>query len=66
MYRGLNGRGTDSASNGSKFKSKIIVLKLIQNPTAATQGKAWLADVRQARQDYKQNYSVMGHDSQTM
>lgn len=66
VYRSLDVRGTDSASNGSKFKSRLILLKSIQSPTAATQGKVWLTDVRLARQDYKQNYSVTRLDSQMM
>lgn len=36
VHRGLDARGTDSPSNGSKFKSRIILSALIQNPTAAT------------------------------
>lgn len=66
VYRSLDARGTDCASSGSKFKSRIILLKSIQNPTAATQGKVWLTGVRQARQDYKENYSIPRPDSQMM
>lgn len=65
VYRGLDARGTDSPSNGSKFKSRIILFTLIQNPTAATHSKVWLTDVRQARQ-YKQNYSIITPDPQRM
>lgn len=62
MYQGLDSRGT--LSNGSKFKSRIILFTLIQNPTAATQGKVGLTDVRQARQEYK--ISVITPDPQMM
>lgn len=64
VSRGLDSRGTDSPSNGSKFKSRIILFTLIQNPTAATQGKVWLTYVRQARQEYK--ISVITPDPQMM
>lgn len=66
VYRGLDARGTDSPSNGSKFKSRIILSALIQNPTAATHSKVWFTEVRQARQEYKQNYSLIRPDPQMM